>query len=138
MNPRRAGPATALLDGRIDSYWHTQWQGSTTPFPHSVVIDLGKSYAVTGFEFTQRQSNSNGKIKDFELYVSDSPTEFGTKVASGTFLDVTRSQITAVSGGKVGRYVKLTALNSIAGNAFAGGAELNIGGTVPGSGGNHR
>lgn len=133
-----SGPATALLDGRIDSYWHTQWQGSTTPFPHSVVIDLGKSYAVTGFEYTQRQSNSNGKIKDFELYVSDSPTEFGAKVASGTFLDVTRSQITAVSGGKVGRYIKLTALNSIAGNAFSGGAEINIGGTVPGSGGNHR
>ncbi len=125
------GPAAALLDGRADTFWHTQWQNGTGAFPHSVVFDLGKSYDVTGFEYTQRQSNTNGKIKDYELYVSDSATEFGEKVASGTFLDIARAQVVAVEGGTVGRYVKLVALNSIAGNAFAGGAEVNIGGTVP-------
>lgn len=128
-----SGPATALLDGKLDSFWHTKYSGGTDNFPHSVVFNLGKSYNVTSFEYTQRQSNSNGKIKDYELFVSDSPTEFGAKVASGSLLDLSRPQVIAIAGGKSGRYVKLVALNSIAGNAFAGGAEVNIGGKVPGT-----
>ncbi|MEO8219911.1 MAG: family 20 glycosylhydrolase, partial [Specibacter sp.] len=127
------GPARALLDGKADSFWHTKWSSPAGNFPHSVVFDLGKSYAVTGFEYTQRQSNTNGKFKDYELYVSDSPTDFGTKVASGSFLDVTRPQVIDIAGNKAGRYVKLVGLNSIAGNAFGGGSEVNIGGKVPGT-----
>lgn len=131
--PAPSGSAAALLDGQPNTYWHTKWQGTAGEFPHSVVFDLGESFEVTGFEYTQRQSNSNGKIKDYELYVSDSPTDFGDKVASGSFMDLGRPQVIAIEGGKDGRYVKLVGLNSIAGNAFGGGAEVNIGGTVPGT-----
>ncbi len=125
------GPAAALLDGKVDSFWHTKWKGGTEEFPHSVVFDLSKSYSVTGFEYTQRQSNTNGKIKDYEIFVSDSPTDFGTKVGSGSFADIARPQVVTIEGGKVGRYVKLVGLNSIAGNSFGGGAEVNIGGVLP-------
>ncbi|MFB9163828.1 discoidin domain-containing protein [Arthrobacter psychrochitiniphilus] len=129
------GPAKALIDGNIDSFWHTKWQGGTDPFPHSVVFDLGASYDVTGFEYTQRQNGPNGRIKDYEIFVSDSPTEFGTKVASGTFTSVLEGQRITIEGNKSGRYLKLVALNSIANNAYAGGAEVNIAGvavsTVP-------
>lgn len=129
--PAPSGPAAAAIDGDPNTYWHTKWSGTADAFPHSVVLDLGKSYNVTGFEYTQRQSGTNGKMKDYEIYVSDSPTDFGTKVAAGTFLDVNRAQVVSISGGKVGRYVKLTGLNSIAGNAFGGAAELNVGGVLP-------
>ncbi|WP_160318925.1 family 20 glycosylhydrolase [Arthrobacter sp. ERGS1:01] len=131
--PAPNGPAAAALDGDPNTYWHTQWSGSSDPFPHSLVLDLGKSFNVTGFEYTQRQSNTNGKMKDYEIYVSDSLTDFGTKVASGTFLDVNRAQVVTISGGKVGRYVKFVGLNSMAGNAFGGAAELNVGGIAPGA-----
>ncbi|MDJ0314533.1 family 20 glycosylhydrolase [Arthrobacter sp. H35-D1] len=126
-------PATALLDGKKETFWHTKWRNGADAFPHSVVFDLGESYTVTGFEYTQRQSNPNGKIKDYEIFASDSPTDFGTKVSSGTFLDVSRPQVVTIEGGKVGRYVKLVGLNSIEGNEFAGGAEVNIGGVLPGT-----
>lgn len=127
------GRAAALLDGNVNSFWHTKYQNGTDPFPHSVVFDLGVNHEVTGFEFTQRQSNANGKIKDYQLFVSDNPEEFGTAVGTGTFADISRPQVVTIDGGKIGRYVKLVALNSIARNAFAGGAEVNIGGLLPGT-----
>lgn len=122
------GPAAALLDGDINSFWHTKWQNGSDKFPHSVVFDLGKDYQVTGFEYTQRQNGPNGKIKDYEIYVSESPTDFGSKVASGSFTAASAPQRIAIDGAKAGRYVELIGLNSIAGNEFAGGAEINIGG----------
>ena len=122
------GPAKALLDGNVESFWHTKWQGASDKFPHSVVFDLGKSYDVTGFEYTQRQNGTNGRIKDYEIFVSENTTEFGEKVASGSFAAVMDAQRISIAGNKVGRYVKLVGLNSIAGNEFAGGAEVNIGG----------
>ncbi|MFB9164549.1 family 20 glycosylhydrolase [Arthrobacter psychrochitiniphilus] len=127
------GPAAALLDGKKETFWHTKWSSPAGNFPHSVVFDLGKNYDVTGFEYTQRQSNTNGKFKDYELYVSENTTDFGTKVASGSFLDVSRPQVIDIAGNKVGRYVKLVGLNSIEGNNFGGGAEVNIGGVLPGT-----
>ncbi|MFQ4147866.1 discoidin domain-containing protein [Arthrobacter sp. LAPM80] len=122
------GPAAALLDGNPDTFWHTKWSGTPGAFPHSVVFNLGKSYQITGFEYTQRQNATNGKIKDYEIFVSDSLTDFGTKVASGSFTGVAERQRIVIAGNKAGRYVKLVGLNSIAGNAFGGGAEVNIGG----------
>lgn len=122
------GPAAALLDGDTETFWHTKWSGTSDAFPHSVVFNLGKSHTVTGFEYTQRQNNTNGKIKDYEIYVSDSLSDFGTKVASGSFTGAGERQRITIEGGKAGRYVKLVGLNSIAGNAFGGGAEVNIGG----------
>ena len=122
------GPAAALLDGDDNSYWHTKWQGTAAVYPHWVVFDLGQSYAVTGFEYMHRQNASNGRMKDYEIYVSNSPTDFGTKVKSGSFTDSLDPQRIVIDGAKEGRYVKLVGLTSLAGTDFGGGAEINIAG----------
>ena len=51
-----SGPAAALLDGDSNTFWHSKWSGTAGAYPFSVVFDLGKSYSVTGFEYTQRQN----------------------------------------------------------------------------------
>lgn len=62
------GEADHLIDGNANTYWHSQWQGNLQPFPHRIIIDLGETYSVEGFELKQRHPNMPGCIKDFRLY----------------------------------------------------------------------
>lgn len=73
------GPAAKLLDGNPATHWHSKYSGSVSPYSHSIVFNLGRSHVVSGFEFTQR-TMSNGRIKDYEIYVSDNPLDFGVAV----------------------------------------------------------
>lgn len=128
----QAGAANAI-DGDASTFWHTQWQGAQTPYPHWITIDLGAQYDVSGFAYTQRAGQSNARMKDFEVYVSDSPDEFGGAALTGAFLDLSREQVFEFEQPARGRYLKLVGLSSISGNAFGGAAEINVGGVVPGT-----
>ena len=69
------GAADNLLDGDLDSLWHSVWSVDHTPNPHRVVIDLGADVTAAGVRLTPRQANSSGKVKAFKVYLS--PTPFG-------------------------------------------------------------
>ncbi|MDR2999430.1 MAG: family 20 glycosylhydrolase [Microbacterium sp.] len=128
----KAGGANAI-DGDPATFWHTQWQGASPAYPHWITIDLGAEYDVTGFGYTQRGGQANGRMKDYEVYVSDSPDEFGEPVQTGSFLDINREQVFEFAAPARGRYLKLVGTSSINGNAFGGAAEISIGGVEPGT-----
>ena len=49
------------------TYWSTT---KDTPYPHSVVIDLGSTRTLTGIQYLPRmESEVPGGIKDFKVYV---------------------------------------------------------------------
>ena len=59
--------ADKTFDLQESTYWSTE-KGS--PYPHTIVIDLGASHAVTGFQCLPRmESEVPGSIKDFKIYV---------------------------------------------------------------------
>ncbi len=59
--------ADKTFDLQESTYWSTE-KGS--PYPHTIVIDLGASHAVTGFQCLPRmESEVSGSIKDFKIYV---------------------------------------------------------------------
>lgn len=59
--------ADKTFDLQESTYWSTE-KGS--PYPHTIVIDLGTSHAVTGFQCLPRmESEVPGSIKDFKIYV---------------------------------------------------------------------
>lgn len=85
-------PATNAIDGDTATYWHTYWvPGGATdaPLPHSLIVDLGAAAEVTGFTYLPRQNSGNGRIKDWEFYVSNSNTTWGSPVKTGSFPDGT-------------------------------------------------
>ncbi|MFD4422372.1 family 20 glycosylhydrolase [Agromyces sp. NPDC058484] len=125
------GAATNAIDGNPATFWHTQWQGAQPAFPHHITIDLGTEYDVSGLQYVRRQNQDNSVIKDYEVYVSADGVTWGEPVASGSFSTAKTPQNVALEVTR-GRYVKLVGLNSLLGNAFAGAAEINIGGTLPG------
>lgn len=62
------GYAEQMIDDDLSSYWHSQWTGNVTPFPHRVIVDLGEIQAVKGIRVRQRSASMAGCVKDFCLY----------------------------------------------------------------------
>lgn len=49
-------PATNLLDGDINTQWHSRWSTNKAPYPHYVVFDLGTKKQIEKIGIYQRQS----------------------------------------------------------------------------------
>ncbi|HTQ06443.1 MAG TPA: discoidin domain-containing protein [Polyangiaceae bacterium] len=124
------GHATNAFDGSTSTYWHTQYTGAKPEPPHEIVIDLGASYSLTSFRYTPRQDgNQNGMVKDYEFYVSDSTTDWGAAVSTGTFTSTTQPTTETFSA-KAGRYIRFRGMDEINGKAYTSVAELNVAGTL--------
>lgn len=62
-----------VMDNQPTTYWHTRWDGDKPDHPHMIVIDLGKERKISGFNYQPRQDKENGRIKDYNIYVSKKP-----------------------------------------------------------------
>ena len=124
------GAASNAIDGDPATIWHTQWSGGSPTYPHELQINLGGLYEITGLRYLPRQDgNDNGRISQYEIYVSNDGVNWGAAVASGTFPDTADEQqvlFVHVSAA----YVRLVALGSYDGDPWASVAELNILGYV--------
>lgn len=66
-----AGRAKAVIDGKPDTFWHSQWSGATAQAPHHLTIDMKEMLEVKGFYFLTRQNSQNGRPKSVEIVVSE-------------------------------------------------------------------
>ncbi|MFG2822455.1 TIM-barrel domain-containing protein [Kitasatospora sp. NPDC048365] len=109
------GAATNAFDGNSGTIWHTKWYNGAAALPHEIQIDLGARYDVDSTTYLPRQDGGvNGRIGQYEVYVSDSTTSWGTPVATGTFADTAAAKKVTFTA-KSGRYLRLRALTE-AGN----------------------
>jgi hypothetical protein len=90
-------PASAAIDGDTATFWHTAWEPAPNDtndakLPHELRVDLGAAHPLTGFSYVPRQTGTHGRIKDWEFYVSNDGSAWGTAVKSGSFADGTATQ----------------------------------------------
>jgi hypothetical protein len=125
------GKATNAFDGSTSTFWHTQYTGGETPYPHEIQIDLGATYALDGFRYVPRQDGSNhGMVAGWQFYASTDKTNWGTAVATGVFnADTSEERVMFTS--TIARYVRFVALSEINGNNWASVAELRMVGGAP-------
>jgi M6 family metalloprotease-like protein len=101
------------FDGSKETYYHVPW-GNSAPRPHEMVIDLGQEYLVNEFYYT---ANTNwvapweGRVADYNLYLSLDGIDWGTPVASGTFFYTELTQYVLFAN-TPGRYLKFSCTNS--------------------------
>jgi F5/8 type C domain/Trypsin len=120
------GRATNALDGNAATLWHTRYSGTVAELPHNIQLDLGATYPVTELFYLPRTDTSaNGRIKNYEVYVSTDGTTWGTPVATGTWANSTALQ-SARFPATFGRYVQLRALTEVNGTNLTSAAELNV------------
>ena len=83
-----------LIDGNKNTMWHSQWKDQIPGYPHEVTIKLDKPMAIKGIKLLPRQDgNSNGLVKDIEVYLSDDGTKFSLVSAEGLNADAGWKQV---------------------------------------------
>ncbi|MEW6974305.1 endo-alpha-N-acetylgalactosaminidase family protein [Trueperella pyogenes] len=130
--PAPNGPAVAAIDGDPATYWHTQWSPTELGYPHHITLQpkaaQDKTCTFTGLEYTPRQSQANGRMKTYEIYVSSDGQNWGNPVAKGQFTDGTVPTVVELPATE-GKFVKLVGLDAQNGKAFGGAGEIRLGGT---------
>jgi regulator of extracellular matrix RemA (YlzA/DUF370 family) len=120
------GAGINAIDGNPATMWHTEWGLADPPPPHEIQIDLGAVYEVSGFRYLPRQDGIvNGRIGQFEFYVSVDGVNWGSPVSEGTFANDATEKDVLISR-TTGRYVRLVALTEANGNPWTSMAELNV------------
>lgn len=65
------GSAENVLDGQIADHWITASKNKPAPYPHILMVDLGRKSQVAGFRYVPRQSEGPGRIKEYRVFVGD-------------------------------------------------------------------
>ncbi len=120
------GPATNVLDGNPSTYWHTLYGLTLASFPHEIRLNLGADLKVKALKYTPRQDSRNGRIKDYEIYVSKDGENWGDPVAKGMFLDNKEQQTAQFINPVECRYIRLVAKNAHDGGDSATVADLDV------------
>lgn len=126
--------AANAIDDDESTIWHTQYDPSTPSFPHEIVVDMGHTYTVNSFSYQGRKDgNSNGRIKDYEVYFSNDAQIWGAASAWGSWPDASTRQTVQLVAPVNARYFKLVAqsaypvTSSYKITQYASAAELSVG-----------
>ena len=116
----------ALIDGRRDTYWHSQWHEPCAKYPHEVVVDLGVDSEISGINITPRQGRSSSRVGKLAFYFSkDGKTWPAEPNCTMQMADADDEQLVALAEPVVTKYIKMVCLESIVkGEPYAAVAEL--------------
>lgn len=121
------GYTTAVIDGDVGTFWHSQWSGDGSSYPHHFTIDLGSEKSITGFEIFRRSGN-NGGATVHEFWVSNDNVSFTLAATLNAALDSNDGFSVNTDEIMVGRYVKYVA--TAGPNDFTFLSEINVFGLI--------
>ena len=108
------------------TYWHTMYSVTMAKFPHWIDFDASETKMMKGFVYTGRENNANGRIKEYEIYVSQDGKEWGNPVAKGTLENSSTPQRILFAAPVSARYIRFKAINSHNGADYASAAEFGL------------
>lgn len=124
--PGDPGLATMAFDDDPSTIWHTAWVNGSPDYPHQMEIDMDDEYEFSSFTYLPRQNGQNGRIKDYELYISSDTDDWGTAVSVGEFENSSAPQSIDFMDAPLGRYFKIVALSEVNGGPWASAAEFSL------------
>ena len=120
------GRAINAFDDDLATIWHTEWSNNSPSHPHNIQINLGGTYDVTGIRYTPRQDGGlNGRVGNYEIYVSFDGVTWGAPVSSGTLNNVSNPQDISFAT-KAAQYVRFVSLDDPSGTVFTAVAEIDV------------
>jgi beta-galactosidase len=119
------GPAIHAIDGKPETFWHTNWMTTKDSMPHEIQVNLGRVYTLIGFKYLGRQDSANGRIKQYELSVSLDGNQW-ERVKKSSFGNHSQWQEVRFDTPQKARFIKLKAFNEHGDSYYATVAELDI------------
>jgi hypothetical protein len=108
-------PPALAVDGDPATAWRTEFVGATPGYPHELTLDLGSTRPVLGLLYVPRQDGSEGRVKDYEVWLSVDGTTWSAPAASGSWSDTAAFQYLELLGSPA-RFLKLRGLSEINGH----------------------
>ncbi|GAB2598797.1 family 20 glycosylhydrolase [Kribbella endophytica] len=119
------GRAVNAIDGNPATFWHTEWSARQPQPPHEIQLDLGSAKSVCAVTYLTRQNGTNGRIADYEIYLSTDGVSWGQPASKGTFGNSPDAKWVPVAA-TTARYVRLVQLSEASGNPFGTAAEITV------------
>ena len=92
-NAAKGGEAVKLIDENPTTIWNTWTPNGNQGAPQAVAIDLGERLSIRGFTLLPRQDGMiKGTPDKYEIYLSDSPTTWGSPISTGEFSNIRASK----------------------------------------------
>ena len=118
--------ASNAIDGDTTTFWAL---GNNPTLPAFMEIDLGTNYDINGFSILPRTTSNGNKPLNYELYLSNDGTTWGTPETSGIMSWIDNNDLAKKEfffGAISARYVKLVYLDGTASNNNIQTAEIVI------------
>ena len=120
------GEAVQLVDGDESTIWHTMYSITLAKYPHWVDFDASEPKTMKGFTLLPRQDTGYGRIKNYEIYVSNDGKNWGEPIQKGEFDHTADLKKVMFSKPVKARYIRFRALNAHYGVDYASAAEFAL------------
>ena len=94
--------------------------------PHELVVDFGSPTRIAAVIYTDRADMTNGRVRDYEIYLSDVGKSWGEPAAKGRFGRPAGEHTVQLAAPVTARFMRFVALSEITGQDYATVAELAI------------
>ena len=125
FQPNEGEPANAI-DGDPDTYWHTRWSPDVPKHPHELIIELGSPMRIAAVVYTDRVNMTNGRVREYEIYLSEDGKTWGEPAAKGQFRGRSLEHTVRLASSVTARFMRFVAISEVNGQAYASVAELSI------------
>lgn len=66
---KESASAERMIDGKRDTFWHSEWANNSGKHPYVLVIDMGEIQSgLTAVRYTGRTDRPNGRVNAFRIY----------------------------------------------------------------------
>ena len=125
FQPNEGEPANAI-DGNPDTFWHSRWSPDAPKHPHELVVDVGSMTRIAAVMYTDRANMTNGRVRDYEIYLSADGKTWGTPAAKGQFGRRAGEHTVRLPAPVAARFLRFVALSEVNNQPYASVAELAL------------
>lgn len=122
------GPASWAIDGKTETWWHTNYPGTVAEEDRYITLDLGSEQTIDGYRYYSRSGQSNGRVGEYKIEVSTNGKDW-KEAATGTW-ENTEGWKLAEFEAVDARYVRLTGVTTYGEgsqqNQFMTAAEVRV------------